>query len=113
MEPITWTQISVTSYVNPGYCLLRYSSGPVFPDDLYDHNNYFRICFSSFKFMDKCLFLTSRNARSEGPVVVNDGERTTCALPVLGWPPVAKAWITTNRKRCWPMSETLDKVIRD
>lgn len=105
--------VFLAEFVNPEYCLLRYSSGPVFLDDLYDPNSDSQICFSSLKFMYRCLSLTSTNAQSGGPVVVNDRERTTCALPVLDWPQVAKKWITRNRKRCWPTQETLDKIIRD
>lgn len=105
--------VLLSDYTYPGYCFLRYITGPVFSEDLYDSNGDSRICFSSFKFMNNCLKLISKNVFSEGPVVVSDGERTTCALPILGWPTVAKAWITRNRKRCWPTPETLDKVIRD
>lgn len=101
------------NYADLGYCILRYISGPVFSDDLYESDRNSCICFSSSKFIDKCLNLTSRNAKSEGPVVADDSERTVCALPVLGWPHVAKEWITRNRKRCWPAEETMDKVIAD
>lgn len=101
------------NYADLGYCILRYISGPVFSDDLYESDRNSSIYFSSSKFIDKCLNLTSRNAKSEGPVVADDSERTVCALPVLGWPHVAKEWITRNRKRCWPAEETMDKVIAD
>lgn len=78
--------ILFAEYVDAGYCILRHITGPVFLEDLYDSNRDFQVYFSSSKFLDKCLSLTSRNARSEGPVVVNDGHKSTCALPVLGWP---------------------------
>lgn len=101
------------NYAGPGYCILRYISGPVFSDDLYESYSNSSICFSSSKFLDKCLTLTSRNAKSEGPVIADDSEKTVCALPVLGWPPVAKKWITRYRRRYWPAKETMDKVIAD
>lgn len=85
--PVNERMILSANYVNPGYCILSYNTGPVFSDDLYETDSNFRICFSSSKFIHKCLNLTSRNAKSEGPVVVDDTQRTICALPVLGWPP--------------------------
>lgn len=105
--------ILLAEYVDSGYCILRYITGPVFSEDLYDSNKDFQVYFSSSKFLDKCLSSTSRNARSRGPVVVNDGNNSTCALPVFGWPPVAMKWFQRDRTRCWPRPETLDKVLHD
>lgn len=104
--------ILLAEYVDSGYCILRYITGPVFSEDLYDSYRDFQVYFSSSKFLDNCLSLTSRNARSQGPVVYNDGHNRTCALPVFGWPPVATKWFQRDRTRCWPRTETLEKVIR-
>lgn len=107
-------RIILTAYFfDPGYCILRYITGTVFSDDLYDTDSNSSICFSSSKFMDKCLNLTSRNVRSKGPVILDDRETTVCALPFFSWPPVAKEWITRDRNRCWPTEKTMDKVIFD
>ncbi|XP_052707301.1 uncharacterized protein LOC128182657 [Crassostrea angulata] len=111
--PVNMGMTLLANYVNPGYCILGYNTGPVFSDDLYDNDGNSRICFSSSKFIHRCLNLTSGNARAEGPVIVDDSQRTICALPVIGWPPVAKEWITRDRNRCWPEKETMNKVIFD
>lgn len=105
--------ILIADFADPGHCILRYISGKVFSDDLYDSDSNSSICFSSAKFMDKCLNLRSGIARSKGPVILDDGETTVCALPFFSWPPVAKEWITRNRNRCWPTIETIDQVIFD
>lgn len=103
----------LAEYVYPGYCLLRYLTGPVFSKDLYDANSNSGVYFSSSKFIEKFLDLLPTNARSEGPFIVVGGIRILCALPFHDWPPVAKGWVGRDRKRCWPAPETLDKVLRD
>lgn len=103
----------LAEYVEPGYCLLKYITGPVFSEDLYDAISDSGVYFSSSKVIRKFLDLTPTNARSEGPFIVVNGQRITGALPVLGWPRVAKEYIKRDRKRCWPGPETLDKIIRD
>ncbi|XP_061177260.1 uncharacterized protein LOC133185994 [Saccostrea echinata] len=105
--------VFLAEYTGTGYCMLKYISGPVFSGELFYANKERHVYFSSSLFVKKCLELSSSNSCSEGPVIVAGGQRTVCALPVIGWPPAAKEWKTRDRCRYWPTPETIKKVIQD
>ena len=105
--------VLLAEYTSPGYCMLRYIAGPVFSEDLYCLSKAARVYLSSSKFLDKCITFSAGIASSIGPVVVEGCQRSTCTLPVIGWPSIAKDWIKRDRKRCWPNQETLSKVVRE
>lgn len=50
----------LAEYVEPGYCLLKYISGPVFSEDLYDAINDSGVYFSSYKVIRKFLDVNIR-----------------------------------------------------
>lgn len=105
--------VFLAEYKSPGFCMLKYVTGPIFSEEVYFANSEFQVYFSSSKFLKKCMELIPSNSYSEGPVVVINGKRKTIALPVFGWPPIAMEWLTRDRARSWPSPETVQKIVKD
>ena len=91
--PVENRMVLEAKYTSSGYCMLRYIAGPVFSEHLYCLSKSARVYLSSSKFLEKCVTFSAGNASSIGPVVVEGCQRSTCALPVIGWPSIAKAWV--------------------
>jgi hypothetical protein len=105
--------VFLAEYTSPGFCMLKYLTGPIFSEDVYFADSENQEYFSSSKFLNKCLENSPSNSYTHGPVVVTDCLRTTIAFPVFGWPAAASEWLTRDRPRSWPSPDTVQKIMTD